>query len=328
MHVLVRIAVSGGLVASVVVGCNDDSVDAVAIGSDSGTGDAIAVDGSRDAPESTDGSAGDALSDAGTPDGAVVDGGCSGAIDAGDPNAAFVKCMAQSHALAADQAHGSGQLARLNDTTPITLGAGNGTGNFTVEAWARVSSTSPAGVNTLAIASTNEMFFGVCRSATFCQSPLTAGTPFVEIQNPTPPTSKIVPTAAVDLRDDKWHHLAMTRQGSTYTLYLDGAAIGNASSATVTMHTASTLQAGFFVQGEPTPSALHSVRVWSVLRTVPEIRESRFLASPTVTTGLTAFWRMNQATGQAVPDELAAHNGVLGSTTGIDSNDPAWIPLP
>jgi prepilin-type N-terminal cleavage/methylation domain-containing protein len=41
--------------------------------------------------------------------------------------------------------------------------------------------------------------------------------------------------------------------------------------------------------------------------------------------GLVSEWQMNEGTGQTVADTWSGNTGTLGSTAGVDTNDPTWI---
>lgn len=60
---------------------------------------------------------------------------------------------------------------------------------------------------------------------------------------------------------------------------------------------------------------------------------SAFIAAPSALAAggpqLAGLWLLNEGAGQSVADSSGnGLNGVLGSTTGVDSSDPTWIPGP
>ena len=135
-----------------------------------------------------------------------------------------------------------------------------------------------------------------------------------------------------------WHHVAATYTGTTWALYVDGAAetlsaacstcaactasAGVAPESSSLQHFAlgTSLETGGVLAGA-TPGyyggKLDEVRVWNVARTQGQIQAARYLEL-TSGTGLIGRWGLNEATGLATGDStVPAENGTL-------TNGPAW----
>src|SRR4029078_9067564 len=111
-------------------------------------------------------------------------------------------------------------------------------------------------------------------------------------------------TGTIVVTPNVWHHAAVTYDGTTWRLYLDGvldvaqtegsftpedqsiqeAALGTAMDSSGAVE-------GFF-QGD-----MDEARVWSVVRTSTQIRAGRDHAAPSSTTGLVARWTLDDGSG-------------------------------
>ena len=136
------------------------------------------------------------------------------------------------------------------------------------------------------------------------------------------PVSGATPIAA----DNAWHHAAVSYDGTTWRVYLDGkldvksvvgaftpestsiqhASLGSALSSTG-------VAAGFF-QG-----TLDEVRIWNVARTGSQIRSSKDLEVTGPTSGLIGRWGLEQGSGSSATD--SSGNNVTGTLV----NTPTWV---
>jgi hypothetical protein len=123
-----------------------------------------------------------------------------------------------------------------------------------------------------------------------------------------------------------WHHVAGSYNGSQFVLYLDGAVVtsvplsgamkannqalylGNQSSGTRAFH-----------------GSLDEVRIWNRALSAAEIAANRNAELAGSETGLVAYYRFNEGTGQLLTDQTVSTNdGVLGSSLATENNDPQW----
>ena len=122
----------------------------------------------------------------------------------------------------------------------------------------------------------------------------------------------------VALNDGHWHHVAATYDPATNTrsLYLDGALVSQDNPSTSTPHAvpdANNLRIGSTNFGEHFPGSIDEVRVWSVPRTAAQLAATRSISIAGSTTGLVAYYRLNENGGTAVADATgtAANAGTL-----------------
>ncbi len=76
------------------------------------------------------------------------------------------------------------------------------------------------------------------------------------------------------------------------------------------------------------PGQMDEVRIWNVVRTLPQIRQEMYheLTDPSGESNLVAYYRFNEPDVQTTQDLSQNNNdGVLGGNTAAESSDPAWI---
>ena len=126
-----------------------------------------------------------------------------------------------------------------------------------------------------------------------------------------------------------WHHAAVTYDGSTWKLYLDGAldasltlagsptprydSIQHAGLATAMTSAGVTGAAGFF-QG-----LLDEARIWNYARSLEELQATLNLEIPYPYSGLVGRWGLNEGSGATAGD--SSGSGVEGTLT----NGPVWV---
>ena len=72
-----------------------------------------------------------------------------------------------------------------------------------------------------------------------------------------------------------------------------------------------------------------NVGIWNTARNASEIESDMNSTLTGSETGLVAYWPLNETSGQQVVNDSTSYgnNGWLGSTTGVDSDDPGWFLL-
>lgn len=76
--------------------------------------------------------------------------------------------------------------------------------------------------------------------------------------------SSLIYAAGSDVRDGQWHHVAVTRQGSTLRMFADGVLIGTGTSSANYTSTVARLSIGYQVQGDsryPFKGGIDDVRI-------------------------------------------------------------------
>ena len=128
--------------------------------------------------------------------------------------------------------------------------------------------------------------------------------------------------------DGAWRHAAVTYDGTTWRVYLNGvlettlnvgnftprfdsiqhAALGTALNSTGIVTAGQT-------QGSFDGVIVDEARIWNYARSTQQIGHGRMLEIPTPTPGLLARWGANEGTGTAVGDSSASHvNGTINGT--------------
>ncbi|WP_460502899.1 LamG-like jellyroll fold domain-containing protein, partial [Hymenobacter agri] len=117
-----------------------------------------------------------------------------------------------------------------------------------------------------------------------------------------------------------WHHVAATFDGTTRRIYLDGALLNSdAPGSSHAVPNANNLRIGSTNNGEYFPGSIDEVRVWSVARTQAQLNTAKGIGLPGGTTGLVAYYRLNEGSGLNTADATgnAANLGTL-------TNGPTW----
>lgn len=117
-----------------------------------------------------------------------------------------------------------------------------------------------------------------------------------------------------------WHHLAVTYNGSSLQLFIDGVSVGSTPASGSLSVTGSVANLGRLDQFNPGNFAgiLDEMRIWNTARTQAEIQASMNTEIPAATAGLTAYYRFNQGTINGnntaittVVDDVAGNSGTL-----------------
>ncbi len=132
-----------------------------------------------------------------------------------------------------------------------------------------------------------------------------------------------VVVANTTVQANTWTHVAISRSGTSLSLYLNGSldATGTWSGSLPVQALGRRNQsASGYLEGE-----LDEVRVWSIARSGSEINANYNQSVSSGSAGLAAYWTFN-GSGQAVADESESGNdGLLGVGAGTGSDDPSRI---
>ncbi|RJR15324.1 glycosyltransferase [Candidatus Microgenomates bacterium] len=126
-----------------------------------------------------------------------------------------------------------------------------------------------------------------------------------------------------------WYHLAGTWDGTNVRMYvngrltdtdaLSGSIAANSNPITLGAGTGSFGHDNFF------PGKADEIRLWSINRSASDIQDNMYKQIDPATSGLEAYWHMNEGTYQYVHDATANNNdGTFGDDTTSESTDPLW----
>ncbi|HJQ08665.1 MAG TPA: LamG-like jellyroll fold domain-containing protein [Candidatus Saccharimonadales bacterium] len=122
----------------------------------------------------------------------------------------------------------------------------------------------------------------------------------------------------VNLKDNAWHHIAITKDATSVKIYLDGVLRNTfAAPETISYTLGNTLALGQHSEGDGNfnlTGQLDEIRVWNIARTTTQIvaDKNKELAAQA---GLVGYWQFNEATGFTAPDS-SGNNNPLTLTAG------------
>lgn len=127
-----------------------------------------------------------------------------------------------------------------------------------------------------------------------------------------------------------WNHMAVTYDGATVRMYLNGAL--DASSG-LALNTASNETDGFqigkrrdFLQ-QRFPGQIDEFRIWNHARTQTQIQASMNRSRRGNEPGLVSYWRFDEWSGQVLYDlTLSNNHGTCGNTSAAAGDDPQLVP--
>ncbi len=129
-------------------------------------------------------------------------------------------------------------------------------------------------------------------------------------------------TSTATVADGSWHHAALTVDSSGGKLFLDGAVVGQSAwtGAAGAASTTQPLQIGRYYTGaQRFQGDIDEVTVWNRALSTNEVVTFKNLPLAGTESGLTACWRLDDASGTTAAD--AAGNGHAGTLI----SSPAWI---
>ncbi|NUO02337.1 MAG: T9SS type A sorting domain-containing protein, partial [Saprospiraceae bacterium] len=128
------------------------------------------------------------------------------------------------------------------------------------------------------------------------------------------------------LRNGAWHHLAVVRNGTNVTIYLNGGAIW---SGAYNFALGSNFQIGrrysttATTQG-PWIGKVDEVRFWNTARTALQIQSAMNAPLQGTPSGLIGYWPMNDGPGLAIAADASVNNN-HGVLSGIMNPSTAWV---
>jgi hypothetical protein len=219
------------------------------------------------------------------------------------------------------QFDGSNDFVNLPNTSG---GFNHSTGNFTWEAWLRLTP-----VNRLMIISSKR----VSSADGYILGVWDNGRPYIQLAG----APNILPTTAtsINLYDGACHHVAVRRSGTTISFFVDGQFVSNGD-YTSNRNINST---GAVRLGQDAPSGnnysfsgwLGEFRVWNIARSNTQILNAYTSNLSTPQSGLVSYYDMRDAAASQVLSDISGNAnlnvGRLGSATTADAQDPTWVSL-
>ena len=203
---------------------------------------------------------------------------------------------------------GANDYAMVGSSTMMDL-----TGDLSLEAWFRTDSTN----NYLAII---DKRYGSSAGSGYALY-LDNGKPRLSIYDGSTQGSDVMGT--VDLRDNKWHHLIITYDGSMGTVYVDGE-LGSSRSMTRDPASSNTrltlgLRSSGWGGNMPFRGDIDQVAIFDRALSASEVRYRYTGHIPRH-----SFWPLDENEGQKASDIISGNDGFLGTSEGSDEQDPEW----
>ena len=137
-----------------------------------------------------------------------------------------------------------------------------------------------------------------------------------------------VSTPLSALETDRWYYLAATYDGNTMNIYVDGVLEGSNNVGSIVFGNTSSLYFGYHAfPGWPwyLDGIIYEISIWGRARTQAEIQADMYQELTGNEPDLAGYWKLNEGSGQVVHDySNNGNNGQLGSTLGVDPDDPTW----
>jgi hypothetical protein len=182
-------------------------------------------------------------------------------------------------------------------------------GDFTVEFWAYVPSLAGSGVHEFlsqGTAGSGAFYIGYDAST----GNITAGDSWTNTGIPMPVGT--------------WTHFALTQTGGTANLYLNDSLFATTTSYSIGSG-GSNFAIGLSTDGTIfTQEGIDELRIWNLVRTEPQLKANWYAIDPT-TSGLIAYYNMNEGSGTVLDNTASATSGTLNGTL---VNSPTWANSP
>lgn len=200
----------------------------------------------------------------------------------------------------------SSRALQFNGTTqyvqiPASTAFNFGTGDFTVEAWFRTSSSADMSL------------IGRGDGSSGLALLIIAGQPVLWVGD------ELMISPAV-LNDGVWHHVAGVRQSGNLLIYVDGVLSGTPQANVKTVPSSGPLYLGDWEFASwRFAGRIDEVRIWNVARSQLQIndKKDRCIISGA---GLVAKYGMEEGTGSVLNDLVGSNNGTLMNMTGA-----SWV---
>ncbi len=129
------------------------------------------------------------------------------------------------------------------------------------------------------------------------------------------------------LDDGRCHHLAVRRQASVITIYLDGVVKHTVMSTGQAISSFDKLFIGNEMDYSVFGGSIHEIRLWNTARSNGDIANNAWSSINGGTPGLVGLWRFNEQlnTQQVVDQSIHANHGYLGTSAAVEASDPVRV---
>lgn len=173
-----------------------------------------------------------------------------------------------------------------NDATDFSA-----TQDFTVELWVKIPSTPQPNTQNNDVDILEKLNPGA--GYPYAIRYLKDSRKIVVLRNSTGANPSVTSFSTFD--DNRWHHLAFVKNGSTLRLYVDGQEENNTIDNTSGVLTGTgTINIGHRILDNYFRGAIDELRFWNVARTPTQINDNRFRALTGTETGLVGYYPFNE----------------------------------
>lgn len=126
---------------------------------------------------------------------------------------------------------------------------------------------------------------------------------------------------------NKWHHIAMTYDGTNMRIYLNGNLQGTMDNPghvmTLNGRTAVISSGTTYFRAQ---AMMNEVRIWNVARSESEIKENFYVVSPQAE-GLVSYWKMNEGEGTEFKNSIAGAPDMIAHDANENPvSNMRWVP--
>ena len=206
----------------------------------------------------------------------------------------------------------------------------NGLTEFTASAWIKsdVTGTDRGFLHTM-VPDNSDSVLGIRYDAAGSQG---GGTNVIKVGISVNGTNQLLESSN-NIQTTNWQHVVVTwSSGNQLALYLDGSLdtpLYNEAGVTGSLTNATTLFIGKAGKDDVNggwDGQIDQVRLYDRVLSAAEISALAATAPSGCAVGPVAHWDFDEGSGQTAADSSGfANDGQLGSTTGVDANDPSWL---
>ena len=118
-----------------------------------------------------------------------------------------------------------------------------------------------------------------------------------------------------------WHHIAVTRSGSTCKIYINGSEYLSKTITANVLPSADFVIGNIHSTGPGFRGEISDVRIWNTVRTESQIDDNKGVRLTGSESGLEHYWKLDEGTGTSAEDTAAAGDGTVYGATWTTSSD-------